>query len=280
MPLFEKRIIIPPARFDQRKLEFQVKDRARVGNTIMFRNATIIAIAQTSMTIQYEDCTDTVDLSLTSIKQHGTDDELANGLSGLGGCSSSGGRSRSGKRSKTVSKPTEPAELYLWVVDVITSLFVKTNTGTPTSVLSRTFMVYDSNMLIGGEWVPQEEATINMLETPNDPIAGDVWACAHHMFLHDLFLATTTESLKQRMLGEHEPVCLGETVDERQATIEEWDDRQSIYAHHVDTQATLAATAAAPAAAAAVAAAAPAPAEAPHDAPAADADADASGLVT
>jgi hypothetical protein len=109
----------------------------------------------------------------------------------------------------------------LWAVDVITSLFVKANTGmitgTPTSVLSRTFMVYDSSMIIGGEWIPQEEATINMLETLNDPIVGDVWACTHHKFLHDLFLETTTQSLNQRMLGEHEPVCLGEAVDERQA---------------------------------------------------------------
>ncbi len=118
-----------------------------------------------------------------------------------------------------------------------------------------------------------------MLETLNDPIVGDVWACTHHKFLHDLFLETTTQSLNQRMLGEHEPVCLGETVDERQATIEEWDDSQSIYAHHVDTQAALTDTASAPVDAS-PAVAAPAPAEAPHDAPAADADADASGLVT
>jgi hypothetical protein len=74
----------------------------------------------------------------------------------------------------------------------------------------------------------------------------------------------------------------GETVDERQATIEEWDERQSIYAHHVDAQAALvaatAATVAAAPDAAAVAVTAPAHVEAPLDA--ADADAAATGLVT
>jgi hypothetical protein len=74
-------------------------------------------------------------------------------------------------------------------------------------------------MFIEGEWVPQEETTINMLEALNNPIVGDVWSCAHLKFLHDLFLATPTESLNQSMLGDHE----------------EWDERQAIYAHHVDT---------------------------------------------
>jgi hypothetical protein len=97
MPLLEKRIIVRPPRLGQRKLEFKLKDlvRARVANTIVFRNATIIAIAGTSMTIQYEGCPDTVDLPLASIKQHGPDGEFANGLSGLGGCSS-----RSSSRSR------------------------------------------------------------------------------------------------------------------------------------------------------------------------------------
>jgi hypothetical protein len=137
------------------------------------------------MTIQYEDCTDTVELPLASIKQHGADGEFANDLSGLRGCSSSGGRSRSNKRTKTTSKPAEPPELHCWAVDVMTRLFVRPNTGAPTSVASRTFMVYDSSMFIDGEWVPQEEATINMLETLNDPIAGDVWSCAHLKFMHE-----------------------------------------------------------------------------------------------
>jgi hypothetical protein len=29
-------------------------------------------------------------------------------------------------------------------------------------------------------------------------------------------------------------VCLGEQVDEREASLEEWNERQDIYAHHVD----------------------------------------------
>ena len=146
--------------------------RTRVGNTIMFRNATIIVIAQTSMTIQYDDCTDTVELPLASLKQHGADGEFANGLSGLGGCRSSDDRSRSNKRSKTAS---ETGELHFWAIEKITRLFVIPNSGAVTSVTSRTFMVYDSSILINEEWVPQEEATINMLETLNDPVASDVW---------------------------------------------------------------------------------------------------------
>ena len=81
-------------------------------------------------------------------------------------------------------------------------------------------MVYDSSMLIDGEWVPQDEESINMLEAFNDPILGDMWACAHHSFLRDLFLSTPCEDLKVRMLGVLEPMCLDETVEEEGATRE------------------------------------------------------------
>ncbi len=131
-------------------------------------------------------------------------------------------------------------------------------------------MVYDSSMVINTEWVSQDEESINMIETFNDPILGDMWACAHHSFLHDLFLSTPSEDLKVWMLGVLEPMCLGETVDERQATVEEWDERQAIYAHHVAAEADLAVATAATVSAAADA---PAPAEVPLDAPAADAEA-------
>ena len=131
-------------------------------------------------------------------------------------------------------------------------------------------MVYDSSMLINEEWLPQDEESINMLEAFNDPILGDMWACAHHSFLHDLFMSTPSEDLKVRMLGCLESMCLGETVEERQATVEEWDERQAIYAHHVAAEAALAVATAATASAAVDA---PAPTEVPLDAPAADADA-------
>jgi hypothetical protein len=54
MPLFEKRIGMPPVRLGQRKLEFEVNDsvRVRVGTFCLFRNATIIDIDKTTMTIQ------------------------------------------------------------------------------------------------------------------------------------------------------------------------------------------------------------------------------------
>jgi hypothetical protein len=231
MPLLEKRIIVRPPRLGQRKLDFKVKDlvRARVGNTIVFRNATIIAIAGTYMTIQYEGCPETIDLPLASIKQHGPDGEFANGLSGLGGCSSSSSsRSRAGKRSRAAKKLVDPAELHDWAVTVITRVFVASNTVVPTSVLSRTFMVYDSSMLIDGEWVPQDEESINMLEAFNDPILGDMWMCAHHSFLRDLFLSTPCEDLKVRMLGSLEPMCLGETVEEEEATVEEQESLRNV----------------------------------------------------
>jgi hypothetical protein len=131
-------------------------------------------------------------------------------------------------------------------------------------------MVYDSSMLIDGEWVPQDEESINMLEAFNDPILGDMWACAHHSFLRDLFLSTPCEDLKVRMLGSLEPMCLGETVDNEGATVEELDERQYIYAHHVAAEAALAAAAAANVSADADD---PAHAEAPLHAPAADGDA-------
>jgi hypothetical protein len=131
-------------------------------------------------------------------------------------------------------------------------------------------MVYDSRMLINEEWFPQDEESINMLEAFNDPILGDMWACAHHSFLHDLFMSTPSEDLKVRMLGCLEPMCLGETVEERQATVEEQEERQDIYAHHVAAEAALAASTAATASADEHD---PAHTETPLDAPATDADA-------
>ena len=127
-------------------------------------------------------------------------------------------------------------------------------------------MVYDSSMLIDGEWVPQDEESINMLEAFNDPILGDMWACAHHSFLRDLFLSTPCEDLKVRMLGSLEPMCLGETVEEAEATVEEQEEWKYIYAHHVAAEAALAAATVATASA-------DAHAEAPLDSPAADGDA-------
>jgi hypothetical protein len=84
-------------------------------------------------------------------------------------------------------------------------------------------------------WVPQDKESINMLQAFNDPILGDMWACAHHSFLRDLFLSTPY-----------------------------------IYAHHVAAEAALAAAAAANVSADADD---PAHAEAPLHAPAADGDA-------
>ena len=109
-----------------------------------------------------------------------------------------------------------------------------------------------------------------MLQAFNDPILGDMWACAHHSFLRDLFLSTPCEDLKVRMLGSLEPMCLGETVEEEGATVEALDERRYIYAHHVAAEAALVAATAATASADARD---PARAEAPLDAPAADGDA-------
>ncbi len=109
-----------------------------------------------------------------------------------------------------------------------------------------------------------------MLEAFNDPILGDMWACVHHSFLHDLFMSTPSEDLKVRMLGCLEPMCLVETVEERQATVEEQEERQDIYSHHVAAEAALAAATAATASADEHD---PAHAEVPLDAPTTDADA-------
>ena len=35
-----------------------------------------------------------------------------------------------------------------------------------------------------------------------------------------------------RMIGFLEPVCLGEVIDEREASLEEWNEREAIYANH------------------------------------------------
>jgi len=87
--------------------------------------------------------------------------------------------------------------------------------------------------------VQQEEAEIGLLQALNDPVTSDLWACAHLKFLRDLFHATPSECLMVRMLGRLEPVCIGETVDERQESLEEYNERVSIYATHVEAQAAL-----------------------------------------
>ena len=42
-----------------------------------------------------------------------------------------------------------------------------------------------------------------------------------------------------RMLGRLEPVCLGETVEERMASLEEKLEREAIYTNHLEAQAVL-----------------------------------------
>ena len=51
-----------------------------------------------------------------------------------------------------------------------------------------------------------------------------------------------------RMLGRLEPVCLGETVEERMVSLEEQLERESIYTNHLQAQAALVAATAAAAA--------------------------------
>jgi hypothetical protein len=213
MPAFEKHKVSPPDFYDQRKIEFAVGDsvRVRVGNTHVFRNTIILVIPAKTMTIRYEGNTDTIDMLLASVKQSGPDGEFANELSGLGGCSS-GSSSKVHKLTKTTTKADQ---LHDWVIDKVTRLIVKPNVGPITPVASRMFMVYESNFFIGEDWVPQEEEEIGLLESLNDELVCDVCPCAHLKFLRDLFHATPSECLMMRMLGRLEPVCLGETVEER-----------------------------------------------------------------
>jgi hypothetical protein len=75
----------------------------------------------------------------------------------------------------------------------------------------------------------------------------------------------------QSMLGLLEPMCMGEVVDERIATIEEHTEREAIYKQHRDTHAALAsaitaAIAAAPSAAGAAAVAGAVVLDEPFDA--------------
>lgn len=114
-------------------------------------------------------------------------------------------------------------------------------------------MVYESSFLINEEWVAQEEAEIGLLETLNYELVRDVWACAHLKFLCDLFHTTSSDILIGQMLDRLEPVCLGETVEDRVATVEEQLERETIYSIHLEVQTAL--VAATPAAAAAAAAA-------------------------
>jgi hypothetical protein len=83
----EKRKVSTPDFYDQRKMEFAVGDSVRVGvgNTHLFRNDIILTIVSKTMTIRYEGNTDTIDMSLPSVKQSGPDGEFANGFSGLVG---------------------------------------------------------------------------------------------------------------------------------------------------------------------------------------------------
>ena len=64
--------------------------------------------------------------------------------------------------------------------------------------------------------------------------------------MRDLFHATPSDCLMVRMLGRLEPVCLGETVEERMVSLEEQLEREAIYTNHLKAQAAFkAATAAA-----------------------------------
>jgi hypothetical protein len=120
-------------------------------------------------------------------------------------------------------------QTYDWAIDKVTRLIVKPNVGPVTPVASRMFMVYESSFFINEAWVPQDEAEIGLLDALGDEVVRNLWVCAHLKFLCDLFHATPSECLMVRMLGHLEPVCLGETVEERMASLEEKLEREAIY---------------------------------------------------
>ena len=93
--------------------------------------------------------------------------------------------------------------------------------------------MYESSFFIGEDWVPQE-VEIGLLETLKDELVCDVWSCAHLKFLWDLFHETPSECLMVRILGRLEPVCLGETVEERMTTLEEQLEREVIYTNNLE----------------------------------------------
>ena len=68
---------------------------------------------------------------------------------------------------------------------------------------------------------------------------SNVWTCAHLKFLRDLFHETTSECRMVRMVGRLEPVCLGETVEERMVSLEDHLEREVIYTNHVEAQSAL-----------------------------------------
>ena len=154
-------------------------------------------------------------------------------ISGLGGGSIIRRLYRTRKRATPMSQKID------WAIDKVTKIFVKPRTPATTSVDSRVTINYDISHLVEGVWVPQEPEEIGLLEVLEDEVVCDLHVCGVLKFLRDLYHATPSDLGMTVMLGRNEPVCLGEQVVDRPASLEEQNEREVIYQKHLDAQAAL-----------------------------------------
>jgi len=104
---------------------------------------------------------------------------------------------------------------------------------------------FNLSYLVDWVWVPQPPEEIGLLETLEDKVVCDVYVYGVLKFLLDLYHTTPSDLGMTDMLGRLEPVSLEECVEERVASIEEQDERETIYQKHLDAQDDLTVTTAA-----------------------------------
>ena len=219
-------------------LPFTLEDSVRVRDvqTDIFRVATIVVIASHGMTVQCEDSLVPIVVPLKSVKRHGAESDYADGSSGLGGGCSRKSTGLKSKRTKTGPDVTGPT--ISWSLDRIAKFYMKD--ANDASVASRTTMVYHSSHVgARGDLLPQEPEEIGLVEALQNDTVHDMYVGALGKFHSDLYLTTPSDAGMISMLVSLEPMCMGEEVLERNATVEEHTEREEIYKKHLQAQAAL-----------------------------------------
>ena len=222
-----KRIPIVPNLFGRRLPPLCVGElvHASYKGSGDFWSARIIAVRETSCTVQYEDGLEKAELPLGKVRRLGANGDYGNDCNAL---PSAPKRAKKTKKKVTTAE-VEPPALLTWRHEGIKRTYVQPFTDGVASVPARTMLVYGHSLLIDGDWVEQPDEVISLRDAVTDEILADIHTCAYLKFQRDLYLATPTEKGMEELLGDEEPMVDEEEVLEGTASLGEEMDRQAVY---------------------------------------------------
>ena len=173
-----------------------------------FWPAHILAIGETSCTVQYEDGLEKAELPLGRVRRLGANGDYGDDCSSM---PSAPKRAKKMKK-KVATAQVEPPALLTWRHEGIKRTYVQPFTDGVQSVPARTMLVYGHSLLIDGDWVEQPDEVISLRDAVTDEILADIHTCAYLKFQRDLYLATPTEQGMDELLGDEEPMVDEEDV--------------------------------------------------------------------